>query len=411
MRLLRRPAPSPGNLRGLTGAAGWGDPSAIPPPGLGSAALASGTIVSERSALQISTVMSCVRELAGDIAGLPLHEQQREGTRWVEVDPSPLVADPFIDVDPVIGWFQVMASDLLRGNSWNRIVERDRLGYATKLLPLHPDTVTPRIEEGRRVLRVNRQPVELGEVVHIPGFVLPGGWIGLDPIQFHAQSFGLALATETYGAQFFANGTVVSGVLQSDAELNEDQIRRTLQVWRKRHQGLSNAHLPAVLGNGLKWQPLTVAPNEAQFLETRDYQRHDIAGIFGVRPDRIGAVAKNASQGGGKGAESRELDYVKHTVRFWLGRLEAAVTRQLPPGRRARFNLDALLRADLPQRYSSYSTARAGGWLSIDEIRELEDLGPLPEHRGEDHFAPLNSAHTDGTTTATGQPRDTQESP
>lgn len=403
MRLTRRPATAATNVRG------WGsDEASIPPPGAGGSRLASGVAVSERSALQISTVMACVRELAGDVAGLPLDEQRKEGRRWVEVDPSPLVEDPFIDADPVIGWFQVMASLLLRGNSWNDVADRDKYGDATKLLPLHPDGVRPRTIDGRKMLVVNRKPRPLSEFVHIPGFVLPGSWVGLDPIQFHAQALGLALATETYGAQYFANGTVVSGVLQSDHELNEDQVRRALQLWKKRHQGLSNAHLPAVLGNGLKWAPMTVAPNEAQFLETREYQRADIAGIFGVRPKRVGATQKTG-QGGGKGSESDELDYVKHTIRFWLGRLEAVISRQLPADRRARFNLDALLRADLAARYSSYSAARAGSWMSPDEIRELEDLPPIPGGRGADHFAPLNSATTDGTTTATGEPRDDEE--
>lgn len=404
MRLTRRPAQT------TTHARGWGsDEAAIPPPGAGGSRLASGVAVSERSALQISTVMACVRELAGDVAGLPLDEQRREGRRWVDVEPSPLVADPFIDADPVIGWFQVMASLLLRGNSWNDVADRDKYGEPTKLLPLHPDGVRPRTIDGRKMLVVNRKPRPLSEFVHVPGIVLPGSWVGLDPIQFHAQALGLALASETYGAQYFANGTVVSGVLQSDQELNEDQVRRALQLWKKRHQGLSNAHLPAVLGNGLKWAPMTVAPNEAQFLETRDYQRHEIAGIFGVRPRRIGAVGKHASQGGGRGAETDALDYAKHTLRFWLGRLEAVITRQLPEGRRARFNLDALLRADLAARYSSYSAARAGGWLSIDEIREFEDREPFGTELSTDPFAPLNSAHTDGTTTATGEPRDDEE--
>jgi HK97 family phage portal protein len=385
----------------------WGDPSAIPPPGMSHGRLAAGLVVSERTALQISTVMTCVRELGGDVAGLAVDEQERTGEgRWRTVDPSPLVEDPFIDLAPEVGWFQVMASLLLRGNSWNRIVERDRLGYATKLLPLHPDHVRPRFVGGKKVLLVDNQPVPLGDILHIPGIVLPGGWLGLDPIAFHAQALGLALATETYGAQYFANGTVVSGVLQSDQPLNDEQVRRTLQLWRKSHQGLGNAHLPAVLGNGLKWQPMTVAPNEAQFLETRDYQRHEIAALFGVEPDRVGAVGKHASQGGGKGSEQRELRYVKHTVRFWLSRLESATRRQLRPGRRARWNLESLLRADLAARNASYSAGRAGGWLNRDEIRAYEDLPPLPNGAGQDYDAPLNSAHSDGTTTGTGEPRD-----
>lgn len=408
MRLFSRPARTAPHQRS---AYAYGDASDIPSNGM-AGLIAAGTVVSERSALQIATVMSCVRELAGDLAGTPLEEQELQADgRWRTVTPSPLVEDPFIDVDPVIGWFQVMASELLRGNSWNRVVERDKLMRPTKLLPLHPDTVQARMVAGRRQITVDRQTVPTADVLHIPGIVMPGAWVGLDPIQYAAQSFGIALATETYGAQFFANGTVVSGVLQSEQVLDEATVKRTLQLWRKQHQGLRNAHAPAVLGNGLQWKPMTVAPNEAQFLETRDYQRHEIAGLFGVRPDRIGAVAKHASQGGGRGNESRELDYVKHTIRFWAARIESAVSRHLPPGRRARFNLKDLLRGDPAARASFYSAGRAGAWLLIDDIRVEEGYDPLPDGRGQDAFAPLNSAHSDGTSTASGEPRDddTQE--
>lgn len=390
----------------------WGlqlDPAAIPPNSM-TAAVAAGVHVNERTALQLMTVMRCVQVLAGDASGLPIDAYRRIGggrhrRQWL--DPMPFLDDPFAEIRPSDGWFRMFAAAVLRGNAYGYILDRDRLQLPTpgSILPLHPDKVRCYRRGGRLRYDVNGTTVPTEDIWHVRGFTLPGADVGLSAIEYGAQALGLAIAAEAYGAQYFAQGTVVSGVLATEQTLDEPAVRRLAKRLAKRHGGLRNAHLPLVLDAGLKWQPLTVAPNEAQFLETRGYGREDIAGFFGVPLDRVGGIAKHASQGGGKGADSRSLDYVKYSLRFWLTRFEDALYSLLPNDIRAEWNVDALLRGDRASRYAGYSQARAGSWMTVNDIREDDGQEPLDDPRANDLFSPLNSA-TGGDTTASGEPRD-----
>jgi HK97 family phage portal protein len=198
----------------------------------------------------------------------------------------------------------------------------------------------------------------------------------------------------------------MSGVLTSDQALAEDKVRAVYRRLIKRHGGLRHAHLPLVLEAGLKWQPLTVNPNEAQFLETRGFNRETIAGFFGVPARRLGAASK-AGMGGGKGADSEQNQYVINTLRHWAIAFEDHLVPLLRGDDKARFDLDAMLRADPETRWRIHQAERAIAGKSVNEIRGDEDLPPSDDPRAEDLFAPLNSAQSgDGTTTADGQPGD-----
>jgi HK97 family phage portal protein len=382
---------------------GWSrmDPSAIPPNSEAGGRYAAGQVVTERSSLQVAAVMACVRVIAFDIAGLPLDAFRKEGRRRIEVTPTPsIVDDPFgydiTSLVPFSGWTQVLVSLLLRGNSFNYVLERNALGYPTSVLPIHPDLVTGRVENSRKVFTVNGRTVPTEDIVHIPGLMLPGSQWGMSVIDYNARSIGVSLATDEYGDRYFGQGTIVSGVLQSEQPINEETARQTAQRIAKKHGGVHNAHLPLILGNGLKWQSLTVAPNEAQFLETRAMNRSEIAMIFGIPPHLIGHLEVKSSQGGGKGLEQQDLGYVTHTLRGWVIPIEQHWTQLIPTKATfARFNLDALLRADLLTRYQSYQIGRNLGFINNDWITDTEDLPPIPGGAGADYQQPLNSAHSD----------------
>jgi HK97 family phage portal protein len=399
--------------RGLTPSS-WSitDPSAIPPNSQAGLMALAGVPVNERSALQCGTVMSCVRVLGEDLSSLPVYGYQQVGAyrqplqAWTAT--ARFLADPFVEMRPTTGWFRLVASRALRGNSYCYITARDELGYPLpqSLLPLHPDKVNLRRENGRRVWRVNGVVVDEADIWHVPWFTLPGVDLGLSPIEYFAQGIGVAIATEAFGAQYFGQGTVMSGVLTSEQALADDKVRAIYRRLIKRHGGIRHAHLPLVLEAGLKWQPLTVNPNEAQFLETRGFNRETIAGFYGVPARRIGASAK-AGMGGGKGADSDQNHYVINTLRHWAIGFEDHLVPLLRGEDKARFNLDAMLRADPETRWRIHQTKRAIAAATVNEIRADEDMAPDGDERAGDLFAPLNSAQSgDGTTTADGQPGD-----
>lgn len=400
--------------RGMTPSS-WSmtDPSAIPPNSQAGLMSMTGIPVNERSALQCGHVLSCVRVLGEDLSSLPLYGYQQVGRYRQPIQPwmatAKFLANPFIDeIRPTTGWFRLAASRALRGNAYCYITNRDELGYPTEgsLLPLHPDKVNLRRENGHQVWRVNGVVVDAADIWHVPWVTLPGVDLGLSTIEYFAQGIGIALATEAFGAQYFGQGTVMSGVLTSDQALAEDKVRAVYRRLIKRHGGLRHAHLPLVLEAGLKWQPLTVNPNEAQFLETRGFNRDAIAGFFGVPARRIGATAK-VGQGGGKGADSEQNHYVINTLRHWAIAFEDHLVPLLRTGDKARFDLDAMLRADPETRWRIHQTKRAIAAAPVNEIRADEDLPPIADPRADDAFAPLNSAQSgDGTTTAAGQPGD-----
>jgi HK97 family phage portal protein len=369
---------------------GWNDPSAIPP---NSAYMrqAAGVVVNERTALQLSAVWACVRLLSQTLSCLPLHSYRRiDGVRVEVPNPPSLVADPFPGLEIHEGLAQGLVSYLLRGNAYYHVLDRDRvLGTPTSLDPIHPDNVKIDMRAGRISYEINRRPVPTADVLHIRGMTLPGAAVGLSPVQYEAITIGIGLAADEYGSRFFSQGAHPDAVLQTDQTLSRDAAKTLAQDIQTAHGGLSQSHLPLVLEGGLKWQPISIPPEEAQFLATKGYQKSDIAMIYGVPPHLIGDTDKSTSWG--RGIEEQTLGFLNFTLRPLMVAWEASWSRQLPRGQFARFNAKELLRTNVLARYQSYILARTGGWLNNDEIRADEDEEPIPDGSGQDYAAPLNS--------------------
>jgi HK97 family phage portal protein len=348
----------------------------------------SGVPVNDTSALQLSAFYACVRLLADSIASLPWDSYRRQGSLRLEVDPQPsLLLRPDASMT-VFDWKHVMVVSLaMRGNFYGLVTERDRLEYPTSIMPLHPDQV--RVDRdpdtGRRRVWVGGQVTPLENLFHIKAFSLPGADEGLSPVAMARQSLGLGLAAEQFGARWFADGAAPSSVLETDANLDDAQVRRTQQQWISSHGGRRR---PAVLSGGIRWKPITISPEESQFLETRKMQVSEVARIFGVPPHMIGDVEKSTSWG--TGIEQQGIGFVTYTLRPWLTRIEAALTDVVPRGQFVRFNVDGLLRGDIKTRYEAYRVAIEGGWRNPDEVRALEDLPPIPGGAGAKYRQPLN---------------------
>jgi HK97 family phage portal protein len=365
-----------------TNGMGWG------PNGWGGSA--SGVSVTDYSALGLTAFYACVRLLADSIASLPWDAYRKGDGEQVrrEVSPAPsLLKAPAPDLTAFDWKHMMMVSLVMRGNFYGHVIGRDALEYPTDIVPLHPDAV--RIERDPQTLErrafIGTGPVPLRDLFHIRAFSLPGSDVGLSPVQMARHSLGLGLAAQEYGAKWFRDGASPSSVIETDAELDDDQVQRVQRSWISSHGGRRR---PAVLSGGFKWKPITITPEESQFLQTREHQGIEVAQMMGVPPHMIGIVDRSTSWG--TGIEQQSIGYVTYTLRPWLTRIEAAMTDVLPRGQFLKFNVDALLRGDQKSRYEAYRTAIESGWSNPDEVRALEDLPPIPGGAGSKYRQPLN---------------------
>lgn len=363
-----------------------GNPS-VPANSEGALSVA-GVAVNDTSALNLTAFYACVRLIADSIASLPWDAYRKGERTRVEVSPMPsLLRSPSNDMTEFDWKHMMMVSLLMRGNFYGLVTQRDVLEYPTTIVPLHPDQVRidrdPRTFAKRLWLGGSRERME--DLFHIRAFTLPGADVGLSPVQMARHSLGLGLAAQEYGAQWFRDGASPSSVLETDSDLNDDQVRRTQRAWVASHGGRRR---PAVLSGGFKWKPITITPNESQFLQTRQHQGLEVAQMMGVPPHMIGIIDKTTSWG--TGIEQQSIGYVTYTLRSWLTRIEAAMSAQLPRGQFVRFNVDGLLRGDAKSRYEAYQTAIDSGWRNPDEVRALEDLPPIPGGAGQKYRQPLN---------------------
>jgi len=349
--------------------------SFVPPPGIGVA----DDFVGVGNAMSSMAVYGCVRLLADTIAGLPWKVYRRDSNGIpVEVNPQPqIIREPCPGFDLYQYKWMTVASLALRGNAFNMVTERDNRDYPVALMPLHPDTVhLERRPDIMRwfdpIYRVLGEVVPSPDVIHMRRFTMPGDPWGLSPIRQAAQAIGLSLAANEYGYRFFKESANPTGILSTDQSMDEDTIKRQQQTWIASHQG---RRLPAILTGGFKWTPLSIAPNESQFIETKQFQRSEIYMMFGIPPHMLGDTEKNTSWG--SGISSLSLGFVTYTLRAWTSCIESVFSNVLPRGQFVRFDFTDLLRGDVETRYSAYEKALQSGWMSPNEIRAGEQLPPI----------------------------------
>ena len=361
----------------------------------------SGKAVTERSAMQMTAVYACVRILSEAIAGLPLHmyRYKDDGGKEKALD-HPLYLLLHDEPNPEMSSFvfreTLMTHLLLWGNAYAQII-RNGKGEIIALYPLMPNKMTvSRDERGRlfysyqksqeELPKDNRQTVILdpSDVLHIPGLGFDG-LVGYSPIAMAKNAIGLAIATEEFGSKFFANGATPSGVLEHPGTIKDPE--RLRESWQKTFGGSRNSNKTAILEEGLKYKPISISPNEAQFLETRKFQINEIARIFRVPPHMVGDLEKSSFSN----IEQQSLEFVKYTLDPWVIRWEQSIQRTLftqdeKKSYFVKFNVEGLLRGDYQSRMSGYATARQNGWMSANDIRELENLDRIPAEDGGDLY-------------------------
>jgi HK97 family phage portal protein len=335
---------------------------------------AAGEPVTVESALRLSTVWGCVRLLADSVSTLPLHVYRGDDREPIAT--PPLLQRPSADFPELADWlWAVMASLLLRGNAWGVITDRAGAGLLPSQVDLvHPDRVSITTNgDGRRVIRVNGEEVPRSALWHVKAFPWPGQLEGLSPIAYAREAIGLGIGAEKYGAKLFGDSAIPSGVLTSDQRILPAEAATIKERWKAAHKGKRDI---AVLGGGAKFQPITIAPDEAQFIQTQKFSVATICRFYGVPPEMM--AGETAGHEAYTSPEMRGVDFLTFTLRPWLLRVERAVSTLLPSTQTAKFNAGGFVRATLRDRYEAHRVAIEAGFLTRNEVRELEDRPPLP---------------------------------
>jgi HK97 family phage portal protein len=360
---------------------------------------ATGVMVDADSAMRVTAVYACVRVLAESVASLPfcIYRRLANGKEIAKDHPLyPLLHDMPNEIMTSFEFREAgMAAVALRGNAYTRVV-RDNGGRVREMVPLPLAYTKPRIASDRRTLLFDvewpdqaKETLTLGECWHVKGMTLDG-IIGVSAIAYAREAIGLALALEEHGARLFSNGARPQGIITLPGSLTQEQVNDNRTAWSDAYGGLQNAHKTAVLQGEIKYQPLTMTSEDAQFIEARKFQASEIARMFRVPPHMIGDLEKATFSN----IEHQAIEFVKYTLRPWLIRWEQAANRDLLTESEREeyfieFNPEGLLRGDIASRYQAYAIAIQNGIRNRAEIRETENLDPGPPELAE-FLQPVN---------------------
>lgn len=364
-----------------------------------------GETVNARTAMQLTAVYACIRVLSESIAQLPLQLYRIDGDKRIKAIDHPLYFLLHDEPNPEMtsfNWREALMMNLLVfGNGYSQII-RNGKGQPIALYPLMSDKMKVSRDEktgkiyyeytfsDKEVSTAKEQQetvrLEPSEVFHVPGMGFDG-LVGYSPLAMAKQAIGTGLACEKYGAKFFVNSAIPTGVLEHPNVLNQETAERLRESWNDIYGGSGKAGRVAVLEQGMTYKPISITPEQVQFLQTRKFQTGEIARIFRVPGHMIGDLDRATYSN----IEQQSIEFVKYTLDPWLTRWEQAIQRQLltPEEKKTyytRFNVDGLLRGDYQSRMNGYAVGRQNGWFSTNDIRDLENMERIPEEQGGDFY-------------------------
>jgi HK97 family phage portal protein len=360
----------------------------------------SGVKVSEYTALNLAGWWAATRIVSEGIGSVPLlvyhlssgggRERARRHWLWhlLHDEPNP-------EMSSMVFRETLQAHCLTWGNGYAEI-EHNGAGRARALWPIEPDRVSPTRDERRNLVYRVQNPdgppslLRPNQILHIPGLGFDGV-TGYSVARLARESIGLGLATERYGSSWFGSGARPGGVLRHPGRLSDGAKKNLRESFRVIHGGLDRAHETAVLEEGTDWKPTGIPPEDSQFLQTREFQREEIALWFNLPPMKLWS-SKTATYAS---SEQFAVDFITHTLRPWWVRWEQEYRRKLLlPSERDRFTIehlaDGLLRGDTESRTKALTMQFLNGALNLDEWRAAENRNPLPDGLGQIHFAPVN---------------------
>jgi HK97 family phage portal protein len=355
----------------------WGTEPPIPPNSSLGSTFARVDLSQAEASLQKVAVWASVSLLAGTAGMLPIDIFAGDGAGKAEQRMPSWMLDLGGDGYGLEDWiWQYMASSLLRGNVYGLVGERDqRRGTPTQIVLQHPDMVQGwrDMKDGRVHWRAAGQEVPTSDMWHKRVYPIPGRLQGLSPVAYQALTIGTGIAAMRFGAAWFEEGAHPTGVLTSEANLTQGDAQTAKSRFMAALQGKRE---PVTLGKGWTYQPIQIAPNESQFLETNNMTSAECCRIFGPGIAEILGYETGGSLTY-QNIEQRNLQLLIYALDPWLTRLERALSSLLPRPQQVKFNRGALLRTDLLTRYRAHAMAIKARFVAQDEARELEDRPPL----------------------------------
>jgi HK97 family phage portal protein len=339
----------------------------------------SGANIDEVTSMHINAFYACVLLISDTISTLPVDSFRRIDGNRVPYRPQPAwIQRPDIDLLRTEHYQQVLISLLLDGNAFVRIY-RDQSGQVANLVAIDPNRVqvtrTPVTRELIYIIDDNNQyPVLARDMLHMTEMRKAGQLRGISRVTELKDNLGLASALQSFAARFFGQGATTSGVIETPMGLNREQAKELVDGFDTRHKGYKKAHKTGILTGGAKFVRTGVNPDEAQMLDSQKFAVEQIARIFRVPPPMIGITSAGMSY---NSVEQQNINFVTHTLRPYIAKMEDAYSTLLPEGAFIRFNVDGLLRGDFATRMNGYSIGSQAGFLSVNDIRGFEDLQPV----------------------------------
>jgi HK97 family phage portal protein len=357
----------------------------------------SGTVVNPETVFRVNAIFSAVSLISDTISTLPIDSYiRRDGARFAFRPRPAWVQQPDIDTTKEAFYGSLIVSMLLDGNGFVRVF-RDGSGRVINMTVLNPAKVEIRKNKVGEVVYVHQdenKPLTKNEMIHIPDVVRPGETRGISRVTALKDNFGLALALESYAARFFGQGASTQGIIEFPGNLTPEQAKQLVDGFDARHKGFRKAHKTGVLSGGAKYVNTSVENDKAQFIDSRRMAVEDVARAFNIPPHLLGLPGTNTYSS----VEQNNIAFVTHTLRPIVQKLESAFTPLManePGGTTAfiKFTLDGLLRGDANSRFTAYSVGLQAGYLTINDIRRLEDLPPV--EGGEIIRVPLANVNID----------------
>jgi len=355
--------------------------------------------IDQVTAMKYSAVFGCVRVLAETLANTPIMLYRKKSDTERETRNDLAIYDilhnrPNEEMSPFNFKEFCMTSLNLGGNTvCQRLVNQkgDLVGlypYNYNRINIHRDYSTKKL-----IYTVNAgtdsRDFQREEVLHIPGISLDG-IVGLSPIEYAASAIRLGLNYEQFGVNFYKNGANASGAFKHPGTLGDEAFKRLKKELKTNYTGLKNTGTPMILEDGLEFQPFQIKPVDAQLLESKYFQIEDICRIYRVPQHLVQKLDRSTNNN----IEHQSLEFVMYTMLPWFKRWEDNINMQLLTlqerlaGYYVEFKADALLRGDIASRATYYAQGRQWGWLSVNDIRRLENMPAIPN--GDIYLQPIN---------------------
>jgi HK97 family phage portal protein len=340
----------------------------------------SGANIDQNTSMRISAFYTCVLLISDTISTLPVDSFIRRDGNRVPYRPRPAwIQKPDIDLLRSEHYQQVLVSMLLDGNAYVRIF-RDGRGDVANLVCLDPTRVQVRRNATtKRVEYVidNHESgiVPASEMLHITEIRKPQALTGLSRVTELKDNLGLASALQSFAARFFGQGATTNGIIEYPGKLTLEQAKNLQSGFDNAHKGFRKAHKTGILDSGAKYVKTGVNPDEAQMLESRKLAIEEVARMFRIPPHMIGITTAGAMSYAS--VEQNNINFVVHTLRPYISKLEDAYSTLLPTDAFMKFNVDGLLRGDYTTRIQGYSIGLQSGFYSVNDVRRFEDLRPV----------------------------------